>query len=374
VKVAVPVLLLALVACDNDDAPKRAPPPAPVASLARSLGVDAGELEPSVDQPAPAGDFKAEMDAFTTLDACAQQHAAIDPLVGDAVEAIGYDTLVRDACRVLDAAKSRDARRCEAIDASTLRARCLATVAEIVGDADACPFWIASRPDLGREPACLALASHDARLCAATLEAPARVTCTAIAAHDAAPCKALPLRADQQRCARDEKRWAGAIPAADAHGGAEATPQSKATIADKPIPLDVSRGVVLVERIDGAHFVVGPMGGASPSFVVPSPHVDGTLAFEVVAPADAKRTALDRVELSLPQREPVVLVGGKTSTLAVKILKLERKRGGVVQVTLDGHAGDGLAVQASLTTFVRDVVKATAMLASPRFGDAGSLR
>jgi hypothetical protein len=374
VKVAYPALLLALAACDKDEAPRRTAPPAPVASLARALHVDAGELEPSVDLPAPAGDFKAEMDAFTTLDACAQQHAAVDPLVGDAIEAIGYDTLVRDACRVLDAAKSRDPRRCESIDASTLRVRCQATVAEITGSADGCPFSIPGRFDLGREPASLALAAHDVRLCAAVIETPARATCTAIAKHDPASCRSLPLRSDQQRCARDEQRWRSVIPGTDPRGGGEAEPLGKATVAGKTVPIDVSRGLVLVERIDGTHFVVGPMNGAPTSFVVPSPHVDGTLAFEVVAPADVKRTRLDRVELSLPQREPVVLEGSKTSSLAVRITKLERRRGGAVEVTLEGTASEGLAVQASVATFVRDVVKAGAMLLPPRFGDAGSLR
>jgi hypothetical protein len=106
----------------------------------RLLHVDAGDLEPALDPPAPPGDLKTELDEFTTVDACVQQRARLDPLVGDALDAIGYDTFLRDACRMLDAAKAQDDRRCEAIDASILRERCKATVAEIIGDAERALF------------------------------------------------------------------------------------------------------------------------------------------------------------------------------------------------------------------------------------------
>src|SRR5258708_7080147 len=59
--------------------PSHPPPPvpaAPVASIARPLGVDAGELEPAIEPPPAAGDLGAELDAFTTVDACVAQRAA----------------------------------------------------------------------------------------------------------------------------------------------------------------------------------------------------------------------------------------------------------------------------------------------------------
>src|SRR3984957_16235346 len=196
---------LALGACDHG-APK--PPPAeddPPANVALALGLDAAGPEPAVAPPSPAGDLKAEIEAFTTVDACVVQRAAGDPLVGDALEAIGYDTLLRDACRSLDAARSRDARRCADILASALKARCEASVAELAGDPEACPFASSSRPELGRDAVCLALAAHDRGLCAGALDPVGRALCEALALHDPGPCKRLPLRTDQARCARDEQ-------------------------------------------------------------------------------------------------------------------------------------------------------------------------
>src|ERR1700722_2285007 len=46
------------------------------------LGLDAGELESPVDPPAPAGDVKAEIDRFTTVEACALERARLAPPVG----------------------------------------------------------------------------------------------------------------------------------------------------------------------------------------------------------------------------------------------------------------------------------------------------
>src|SRR5262249_57692027 len=96
-----------------------APPEGP-ARVAEKLAIDAAVTEP-IDPPPQAGDLRGELDAFTTIDACVNQHAALDPLVGDAIRAIGYDTLLRDACRMLDAAKRDDPKPCDAIDPSPLR-------------------------------------------------------------------------------------------------------------------------------------------------------------------------------------------------------------------------------------------------------------
>ncbi|HEY6459685.1 MAG TPA: hypothetical protein VIY73_06020, partial [Polyangiaceae bacterium] len=280
-----------LAGCDRDDVPSKPVEPAPVASIAASLGLDASDLEPPVDPPAPAGDLEAELAAFTTVDACTQQRAGLDPVVGDALEAIGYDTLVRDACRLLDAAKAQDAKRCAAIDASPLRERCEALVAELAGDGDACPFEIPTRPEQGRQASCLALAARDVRLCAGAFDASARATCEAIATRNAAPCKHLGLRSDQARCARDEKRFAAALPAATAPSGAALVVHGKATLGGASaapavstapstgdaMPLDVARGVVLLERIDGTHLTLGSINEGGPSFVVPSPNAPATV-------------------------------------------------------------------------------------------------
>ncbi|HEX3772045.1 MAG TPA: hypothetical protein VHV30_14315, partial [Polyangiaceae bacterium] len=135
------------------ETPPGRPPPADSSdlALARALGLDGGlddSLDP-VDPPAPAGDLKAEIAHFTSVDACVVERARVDPLVGDALEAIGYDTFLRDACRVVDAAKANDPGRCAGIEASSLEARCRATVAQTGGRPDACPWESPSRPDRG---------------------------------------------------------------------------------------------------------------------------------------------------------------------------------------------------------------------------------
>jgi hypothetical protein len=388
VQVASFLLVLCVCGCDHEESGRRAPEQAPVASVEKALGVDAGELELRVDPPAAAGDLAGEIASFTTVDACVDTHAHLDPLLGDALEAIGYDTFVRDACRVLDAAKARDARRCDAIDASALRRQCATTVAAVVGDADACPWMVASRPALGRDPSCLAIASRDPRLCAAEETSVARATCEAIARHDPASCAKLPLKADQARCKRDADRWRNVNPPSDAGG---APPSVEGTLhvesaddAGAPTPSDanlapdLSRGLVIVAERGGDRFSVGPLSDSGLGFVAPSPHVQASLALELFASSDGKRVEVNRAELLVPGRSPVATPLAR-STLVAKVTKLEPIRGGAASLTVDGTVGDSSGawrVHMQATTFVRDVVDAKAIYASPMrgFGDAGSMR
>jgi hypothetical protein len=397
----------ALGGCDDDR--RRAPAPgdvppapaAPVASVARVLGVDAAELEPTVDPPAPAGDLKAELDAFTTVDACVTSHARVDPLVGDALEAIGYDTFLRDACRMLDAAKARDAKRCEAIDASSLRGRCEATVAQIAGTPDACPWELPTRRALGRDAACVAIAARDPRLCAGEGDSAARATCEATLRHDTAPCKNLPLRADQARCARDAERWRTATPAVDTKSEPLPAPAGRLRVeggdAGAPIEadlaVDLAHGVVLVEQRDGVRLVVGPLTESGVGFVAPSPQHRASLALELfvmggggssahgahahagegTAKEGAPPARIERAELLLPGHLALA-TPASSSTLVAKVNELERARGGAVSFTVDGTIGSAEAtwrVHAEATTFVRDVVTAAALhdVAAPG-GDA----
>ena len=112
--------------------------------LAVSLTVGAsftpGSLTVPVDPPAPAGDLKSELERFVNVDTCVAERAKLDPLVGDALGAIGYDTFLHDACRLLEAAKTKKREACDKIDASPLRARCQSLVAIAARTPESCPL------------------------------------------------------------------------------------------------------------------------------------------------------------------------------------------------------------------------------------------
>lgn len=328
------------------------------------------------DPPAPPGDLGAELDAFTTIDACVEARSRLDPLVGEAIDALGYDTLLQDACRLLDAAKAREPRRCDAIGATSLRERCQATVAELAGDADACPWETPARPRLGRDPGCVAIALRDVRLCAGATRSSAEVTCRAILTHDKARCSTLSAGSEAARCARIVDRWQAAVPAATEDRPA---PQTLGALHVEPVePIetgaagfdaalgpDVRRGVVVEEERDGAHVIVGSLSEAGLDFIAPSPHVGATLAFEMVAvAANSSRTKgvdarIERAKLVIPGRA-LVAPAAAPSTLRATLSRFEPKRGAPLDVTIEGTLSSGAGtwrLRGRLATFVRDVVR-----------------
>jgi hypothetical protein len=130
-----------------------------------------------------------------------------DPVIGDAIDALGYDTLTRDACRILQALKAKDAAPCKRILASALRARCESSVATLTGDLTLCP----ALGKLGaRDPVCVARASRDERLCAAAA-ADERATCRALILGRASEC------AGNQGCIRQLERYWSLSGKTDAH-------------------------------------------------------------------------------------------------------------------------------------------------------------
>jgi hypothetical protein len=376
------------------------PSAAPISSLAFVLGVEAGELEGHLDPPAPPGDLKAEIDGFTTVDACVEERARLDPVLGDALEAIGYDTFLRDACRVVDATKANDVSRCALIDSSALAARCRTTVAEVAGNPDACPWEIGDRPAVGRSPACLAVSIRDPRLCAGVGDALERATCEAMLARGAGPCAKLRGHGAQARCARDAERWRGVLAGAPdtrsppfAVAGAlhlENTDRTApagaagATGIDVNLGPDLEHGVTLLEQRDGARFVLGPLTDTGVDFIAPSPHVGASLALEVVVPPGPSTpesaqvgARITRVELLLPGRPPVTFPGAH-STLTARLDRLVHARGGGVTLVVDGDlaaAGSSFHLHAEETTFVRDVVHGTVLYEGiSKFGADSGMR
>ena len=172
------------VACDDKKPPVPAPPaasvsPASPASVMALLGLDAGGLGETTDPPAPPGDLKSELDRFVSVDTCVKERANIDPLVGDALRAIGYDTFLRDACRLLEAAKDHSREKCDRIDSSALRSRCQSWVAMVAQTPDTCPLQFEGIPTRGRNVTCLAVAGKDPRLCTGEPRTAVRATCEA---------------------------------------------------------------------------------------------------------------------------------------------------------------------------------------------------
>ena len=374
--------------CDKDEAPRpKQVPPASPSAVASALGVDAAAFAEVVDPPAPAGDLRAEIDRFTTLDACVTQRSALDPLLADALTAIGYDTFVVDACRVLDAAKAKDPTRCAPIAASSLRARCERVTAIAAADPDLCPWAIASRTSSGRDPLCLALALRDARMCAGALRTE-RPTCEAALARDEKKCDALTRDPERASCRREMRRYEALVAdkanAPNQHAAAT-TPSTPVPAASAKLDLhaldgttdavaestdvteDVARGVVLLVQRDGARFDVGDLREQGTGFIAPSPVSRAHFGVALYALTGIKDARVEKAELAIPGAA-TLLTPGQRANLHVTVTKLEAKRGGEVVLAIDGEMGSsphGFKLRVQVTTFVRDVVKPTAASSLP---------
>jgi hypothetical protein len=327
------------------------------------------------------------------VDACVAERTRLDPLLGDALEAIGYETFMRDACRIIDAAKANDPARCAAIDASALEGRCRGTTAQAAGNPDACPWEAETRRALGREPKCVAIASRDVRLCAAVREPRDRASCEGSLLADDRPCGALPARGDQARCVRDVARWRDLLstsrPSSNDTAGTEVIPSGTLHVEhtdgtgsiDADLGPDLARGVTVFEGLGAARFVVGRLSESGVDFVASSPLARPTLAFEVAVVADrsdsahpgAEKLRLERAELTLPNRPTIGFPGAQSTLVASSPAPLQlRVRANPVRLVIDGTLGGSGAtwrVHAQGTTFIRDIVKAADSLGLG--GDAG---
>ena len=377
-------LSLALVAsslataCAKDEPPRpRDVPAATPSAIASALGVDAAAFAETVDPPAPAGDLHLEIERFTTLDACVKERSGLDPLLADALTAVGYDTFVVDACRVLDAAKGKDPKRCEPIAASSLRARCERVTAVAAADPDLCPWAIASRVASGRDPVCLALAMRDPRLCVAALRSE-RFTCEATLAKDEKRCDAQGREPDRAMCRREMRRYlalvadkpegaataSAPLPAASAKLELHVLDGTTDAVAESTdVTEDVSRGVVLLVQRDGVRFDVGELRELGTGFIAPSPVLRPHVGLTLYALTGIKDARVEKAELGVPGAA-TLLTPGQRASLHVTVTKLEPKRGGEVVLSIEGEMGSsphGFKLRAQVATFVRDVVKPTAI-------------
>ena len=351
-------------------------PAASVSALASALRLDAATVEAPIDPPAPAGDLKDDIERFTTIEACTKERSAIDPVLADALSSIGYDTFVVDACRMLDAAKRRDVKACSAIDASMLQAKCQSLVALSKGDPDACPWSVMGNAERGRDALCLAETTRDVRLCAATFEPEA---CAAIVLGVETKCDPIAREGERARCKRDARRMASMVAAVDAGAPPSATkPSGKLEVhalegTDEPktpivdIGSDFLAGLVLFEQRDGTRFDLGvvrprtdhvPM---TPTAVMPASRP--SFGVTLFVPASVGTARVEAAALD----EPATLsISTPTASMALtaKLTKIDHVRGGEVTVVLDGTIGaspHGYRVHEEVTTFVRDLVKASAL-------------
>lgn len=360
--------LLLTASCD-DRRGKPPTPPAEPSAIAQKLGVDAAALEGEpVDPPAPAGDLKAEIDRFAGVEACVKERARVDPLLGDALSAIGYDTFVRDACRLLEAAHDKKRERCERIDSSALRARCEAWVAILEGAPDGCPLAVPGAPSRGRDAACLAAASRDPRMCDGAASPRERVRCQALVHRDPGKCPG-----SDRACAREAERWRSVLrapldglPALPEIGG-KLTVRGELGTPDPPATeLDVSRelssGVVLVTARERGRVELGAVDLAERTRFGGAPNRPARFGVVLVVEPEIdprkQKLTLDRVELDVPGHATLATPDARCDCKVVSA-EVGKARGARVAVVVEGAISAGPAsyrFRYEGKTFVRDVL------------------
>jgi len=346
-------------------APERAHMPPPSEPTSQELETDGAPPVERADPPALAGDLRRDVETFGSLDTCVAQHAAMDPVVGDAVRAIGYDTLLRDACRTLQAMKLKDRAPCEAIAASGLQHRCEAMLAMSQQDADKCPWAASADKRSGRDPTCLAVATHDPRICAAEL-ATRQPTCEALTTGDATRCATGD--GDRRTCERDLERVKSLFVEREREAHDATKPRAHLEMRGES---DAGGGDIDLSGLVAGGAVVSslPAGGVGidlardteallrlPSRTEKS-HLSLALAVE---PGGAK---ISKLELVAPKMTPISCPNPHCD-LKVTLDKMDPTRGSAITASVDGKVETpGMTYQVHLvvSTFVRDLVGRAAL-------------
>jgi hypothetical protein len=335
-----------------------------------ALEMEAG-IEPVHDPSAPGGDLKRDLEEFTTLDACVKAHGVRDPVLGDAIDALGYDTLARDACRTLQALRAKDPRHCQPISASPLRQRCEAQVAIVAGEPALCPV-VTANAGIGaaREPVCLARASRDERFCAAALPGE-RATCAALVRGRAAECRG------DASCVRQVERFRSMLEKAESRPAFPArlhvrftTDRGKSETIDGAFDLDdvAAAGAVVRPLSDKVRVAMGSpktLLWPAPEAPAATPHLFLSVSLPTRPPAAAQRgdagagIALGPADLSFDLLVPKVglLSGASASERRVVVRDVGGAVGGPIRFTLASKVSEGARnfhVQIEVETFVRD--------------------
>ncbi|MBX3224525.1 MAG: hypothetical protein KF795_28685 [Labilithrix sp.] len=365
------LLALGLVGgCEEKAQPPVGPTP-PTASLPPALVVDAGALGDPLDPPPPAGDLQEELARFVNVEHCVAERSKLDPLVGDALGAIGYDTFLRDACRLLEAAKDRNRETCNKIDSSALRSRCQSWVAIVAQTPDACPMQFEGLVTRGRDPSCVAIAARDPRLCNGEARTIQRGTCEAMVARDPAKCDALTAN-QRPLCQREVARWRSVLsPPLEGLAklplvrgkltvrGASGTPDPPATEVD--LASDFSRGVVVVTARERMRVELGSVVESEGARIAASPQKKSRVGLALLlepSKKDAPLPVLQKLEIELPGEAPIVSPPA-TCDCKITTARVSATRASEVEIAIDGTLSTGsrsFKVSIDLATFVRDVV------------------
>jgi hypothetical protein len=378
-RVLLAAALLAAAASGCDDK-KSAPEATAKTGSSPALSAIANNLDASVlgdpsDPPAPAGDLKEDLDRFVNVDTCVAERAKLDPLVGDALGAIGYETFLRDACRLLEAARDKKRETCDRIDSSALRSRCQTWVAIVAQTPDACPMQFEALVTRGRNPSCVAVAAKDPRLCAGEARSVQRATCEAMVHRDPARCEAL-LPNQRPLCQREVARWRSVL-APPLEGldklptvrgklvvrGTSGTPDPIAIETD--LAPDFARGVVAVTTRDRTRIELGSLVESEVARIAASPQKRTRIGLAVIAfngegggiGAKTGGPTIQKLELELPGEAPLVSPPS-VCDCKVTTAKIASQRGGEAAVVLDGTIssnGRTYKVSLDLVTFVRDI-------------------
>ncbi len=319
----------------------------------------------SVDPPALAGDLRSDVETFGSLDSCVAQHAAMDPVVGDAVRAIGYDTLLRDACRTLQAMKLKDRSPCEAIASSGLQHRCESMLAMSMQDADKCPWAAAADKRTGRDATCLAVTTHDPRICAAELST-LQPTCEAFTTGDATRCAAGD--GDQRTCERDLERVKTLLVQRERDAHDATKPRAHLEIhgrddagADDVDLSSLVAGGAIVSSLPAGGVGIDLARDTEALLRLPSrtekAHLSATIAVEL---GGAKLTKLEIVAPKLAQ----ISCPSPHCDLKVTLDKMDTTRGAPITASFEGKVetpGATYQLHLVVSTFVRDIVGRAAL-------------
>lgn len=200
--------------------------------------------------PLPQGSsILAAAERYTTHRACvAEVGGSLPP---ELTREADPSNLAERICQTRRALAERNVSLCDEIQDPAWPAACRRLYAEATGRPDVCPTRVPRA--LGREPACVALASRDPGLCRAVRHKAARARCRAILGA-ASACRAEGSGGQERACQRDRLRWRAVFSPVTSSLRADFRATATLSITPpggRPVPLSAhapNRGVVLSSR------------------------------------------------------------------------------------------------------------------------------